>query len=85
LSKHSETGQAHLGASEHNNSGENDIVWGVAGIAKTINRTPRQAYHMIDQKLLRSVKKIGGRYCASRNRLLAELLDGEADASNGAA
>jgi hypothetical protein len=57
----------------------NDLVWGVAGIGKVINRSQRQVFHMISTRQL-PVKKIGGRYCASRmglRKFFAALVDGE--------
>ena len=56
-----------------------DLLWGVAPIAKEIGRSPRQAFHMIYTGQL-PVKKIGGRYCASRTRLrklFADLVAGD--------
>jgi hypothetical protein len=57
----------------------NDLLWGVDPIAKEINRSRRQAFHLISTGKL-PVKKVGGRYCASRTGLrkfFAALVDGE--------
>jgi hypothetical protein len=58
-----------------------DIVWGVDGIGKVIGRNARQTFHLIDTGKL-PVKKIGGRWCASRSGLrkfFAGVLSGEVD------
>lgn len=55
---------------------QSDILWGVEDIAKAIGRTRRAAYHVLDAGEL-PARKVGGRWCASRQRLIAHLL-GEA-------
>jgi hypothetical protein len=57
----------------------NDIAWGVDAIGKVIGRNARQTFHLIDTGKL-PVKKIGGRWCASRSGLrkfFADVLSGE--------
>ncbi|MCO6180270.1 DNA-binding protein [Ciceribacter sp. RN22] len=53
-----------------------DLVWGANAIARVINRTDRQTFHMLDAGEL-PAKKVGGRWVASRKKLL-EFLIGEA-------
>jgi len=50
-----------------------DIIWGAAGIAAVINRTERQVYNMLDKL---PIQKVGGRYCASRSRLIEHCAGG---------
>jgi hypothetical protein len=38
------------------------IVWGVEAIAAEINRTPRQAYHMLESGNLPGARKFGNRW-----------------------
>jgi hypothetical protein len=45
-----------------------DLIWGVASIAKTIHRTPRQAFHLCSTGAL-PAKKVGGRWVADRQAL----------------
>lgn len=53
-----------------------DIVWEAAGIGEVIGRTPRQVVHMLNMGLL-PAKKVGGRWVASRKKLIAFLMDEE--------
>lgn len=68
------------GLSEVPNDGlAEDLIWGVAGIATEINRSPRQTFHMLENGRL-PAKKIGGRWCASRagmKKFFASLIEGE--------
>jgi hypothetical protein len=60
-------------------SNDLELIWGVKGIAKVINRSERQTYWLVEQGRL-PVRKIGGRHCATRGGLrnfFAELLAGE--------
>ncbi len=47
---------------------ESDLLWGVRPISRTINRTERQTFHLLESGLLPATK-IGGRWCTSRTRL----------------
>ena len=46
-----------------------DLVWGAADIARMLGLTERQAFHVLEKRLL-PAKKIGGRWVASRSALL---------------
>jgi hypothetical protein len=48
------------------------VIWGAEAIAKIINRTPRQTFALLDAGLL-PAKKIGGRWMATRENLIAFL------------
>jgi hypothetical protein len=50
-------------------SSDHDIVWGVSGIAATINRSPQQTYYLIRQGLLPIKKHSHKMISASRVRL----------------
>ncbi|TIL59248.1 MAG: DNA-binding protein [Mesorhizobium sp.] len=50
-----------------------DIVWEVANIAKVIGREQRTTFHLLTTGQL-PAKKIGGRWVASRRKLLAAVL-----------
>lgn len=56
-----------------NNDQHDDIVWEVENIAKFIGRTSRQTYHLLETGAL-PARKIGGRWVASRKKLLAAIL-----------
>ena len=47
---------------------EHDLVWGVSGIAKEINRSPRQTFHLLENGRI-PARKIGARWCATRSAL----------------
>jgi hypothetical protein len=49
------------------------LVWGVDGISQVIGRTPRQAHHLLERGFIKSARKVGGRWCANREKLIAEL------------
>ena len=51
-------------------TGNLDLIWGVAEIAKLLGRTERQTYHMIQSGHLPMVKQVGERYVASRRKLI---------------
>ncbi|WP_081744043.1 hypothetical protein [Ensifer aridi] len=52
-----------------------DLIWGVSEIAKTIGRTERQTYHMIQSGNLPVVKQVGERYVASRQKLFEFFME----------
>src|SRR5262249_9443130 len=52
-----------------------DLIWGCAAIAKAIGRGERATFHLLERQLL-PAKRIGGRWCASKRKLL-EALTGE--------
>jgi len=49
-----------------------DLVWGCAAIAEVIGRSERSVFHLLSRGLL-PAKRVGGRWCASRRKLLAAL------------
>ncbi|HEV7247968.1 MAG TPA: DNA-binding protein [Shinella sp.] len=51
-----------------------DLIWEVEEIAKLIGRSPRQTFHMLQKGEL-PAKKVGGRWVAERNTLLAFFLE----------
>ena len=58
--------------SDQKNENDDDvIVWGAKAIGAEIYRTERQARHLLDQRLLKGVFKLGGRYGARRGALRA--------------
>jgi len=50
-----------------------DFLWGAAEIAEAINRTPRQAHHLLSNGQIQCAQKKGGRWVCSRAALLREL------------
>jgi hypothetical protein len=53
-----------------------DLVWGATAIAKVIGRSERSTFHMLERNLL-PAKRVGGRWCASRRKLLDALTGNE--------
>jgi len=53
-----------------------DVIWGTRGIAQAINRTERQACHMISTGQL-SVERAGGRYFTTKRALQRRFRIGE--------
>jgi hypothetical protein len=47
-------------------------VWGAKAIGEVINRTPRQAFYMLEGGTLKSAKKTGGRWSGLPSKLRAE-------------
>ena len=54
-------------------NGGNDFVWGADEIGQVIGRSGRQAHHLLTNGQIKSAKKVGGRWVASRAALLREL------------
>ena len=50
-----------------------DLIWEVAEIAKIIGRTERQTFHLLNAGQV-PAKKVGGRWVASRQKLIAFFL-----------
>jgi len=50
-----------------------DLVWKAEGIAKEINQTPRQVYHLLATGAIKSARQVGGRWCADREALRREF------------
>lgn len=57
-----------------NNNSAGDLVWGGSGIAQVIKRTDRQTFHLLESGAL-PAKKVGGRWVASRRKLIEFLTD----------
>jgi hypothetical protein len=53
-----------------------DLVWGCAAIAAVIRRSERSVFHLLENGLL-PAKKVGGRWVASRRKLLDALTGNE--------
>jgi hypothetical protein len=49
-----------------------DLIWGCSAIAKAIGRSERSTFHLLERQLL-PAKRVGGRWVASRKKLLATL------------
>ena len=49
-----------------------DLIWGADAIAKAIGQTQRATYHLLASELL-PAKRIGGRWVASRRKLIEAL------------
>lgn len=47
-----------------------DLIWGVDAIAKEIDRTPRQTFHLCSQGEI-PARKIGGRWVIERGTLIS--------------
>lgn len=50
-----------------------ELVWGGEGIAKVIDRSTRQTFHLLESGQL-PAKKVGGRWVSERGKLLRFLL-----------
>jgi hypothetical protein len=53
-----------------------DLVWGCSAIAETIGRDERATFHLLKRQLL-PAKRVGGRWCASRRKLIEALTGDE--------
>lgn len=52
----------------------NDILWGASAIARVIGRSDRQTFDMLEKGNI-PAKKVGGRWVASREKLIALLTE----------
>lgn len=59
------------------NSKQMDLIWEVSEIAKIIGRTERQTNHLLSSGQV-PAKKVGGRWVAERNKLIAFFMDSAA-------
>jgi hypothetical protein len=50
-----------------------DLVWSCSAIAEVIGRSERATFHLLANQLL-PAKRVGGRWCASRGKLLDALI-----------
>jgi hypothetical protein len=50
-----------------------DVLWGPDEIGRAIGKAPRAAFHLLEAGHL-PARKIGGRWCASRRKLLEALI-----------
>jgi len=48
-----------------------DLLWGAAEIARVINRTPKQTFHMLESCHIPPARKIGSRWVVSLRELVA--------------
>jgi len=53
-----------------------DLIWGCSAIAEVIGRTERATFHLLKNQIL-PAKRVGGRWCASRRKLLEALTGNE--------
>lgn len=51
-----------------------DLVWEVSRIASVIGRTERQTFRLLETGQL-PARKVGGRWCASRSKLVAFFME----------
>lgn len=62
-------------ATDGHDKGEDiQLIWGADEIAKVIGRTPRVTFHLLTTDAI-PAKKVGGRWVAERNKLLAFFLE----------
>jgi hypothetical protein len=50
-----------------------DVLWGAAEIGRAIGKAARATFHLLEAGRL-PARKIGGRWCASRRKLLEALI-----------
>ena len=52
---------------------ENAFAWGSDEIGHVIGRNPRQTHHLLTKGVIKSAKKVGGRWVANISALLREF------------
>jgi hypothetical protein len=62
-----------------------DIIWGARAIREAINRSQRQAHYLLEQGLIRSARKVGSTWTATRSGLLEEFGSGTVSEPDNAA
>ena len=55
-------------SSEKKHSSSLDLVWGAHAIGREIDRSPRQAFYLLETRQI-PAKKVGGRWVAVRRKL----------------
>jgi hypothetical protein len=64
-----------MGKSEKAERSGLDLVWGAGPIGQEIDRSTRQAFHLLSTGAIPSAKKIGGRWVVDRGTLRALFLE----------
>ena len=57
-----------------------DLVWGAGAIAKVIGRSERSTFHLLEKQLL-PARRVGGRWVASRRKLIDVLTNDDEPAA----
>ncbi len=55
-----------------------ELIWGASAIARTIGRTDRQVFHLLEKGAI-PAKRIGNRWVAERNQLMKFFTDPATD------
>ena len=61
---------------EKNEAPAADLIWGCAAIAAAIGRNQQATFHLLENQLL-PARKVGGRWVASRRKLIDALVRDE--------
>jgi len=61
---------------EKNEAPAADLIWGCAAIAAAIGRNQQATFHLLENQLL-PARKVGGRWVASRRKLIDALVGDE--------
>jgi hypothetical protein len=64
----------------HEDETPGDLLWGAAAIAAVIRRSPGATFYMLESGGVLPARKVGGRWVASRRKLL-NALTGDGGAS----
>jgi hypothetical protein len=66
-------GESEVSISINDDENPADLLWGAAAIAAVIGRSPRATFYMLESGGLLPARKVGGRWVASRRKLLNAL------------
>jgi hypothetical protein len=66
-------GQEERGNGTDSAGGGLGLVWGAKAIGAEINRSPRQAFHLLETGAIRCARKVNNLWCAPRSGLRAEF------------
>jgi hypothetical protein len=58
---------------QHEPLEQSDLLRTAADIGRVLGLNARQAHHLASSGALKSIKKVGGRYWASKTKLIAEI------------
>lgn len=60
----------------HDNDEISDLVWGASAIGRAIGRSERAVFYLLEKGVL-PAKRVGGRWVASRQKLLRAVIGDE--------
>jgi hypothetical protein len=72
-------GEERFAMALQNQTDGNEIIWGAEAIGAAIGLNKRQAFHALETGKLRGARKLGRKWCITRQNLLSNFEPWEVD------